>query len=516
MAYEKRQGKILWPVVLSGAFALAEDNGGGFATVGLSSLGLSATRIWSDFGRDLTNASGEVSLFLLLETFLNQSTNNQYAIRHVSGNGFGRNDWRIEIVRMSGSADFRISTSGTILQTLGADDNTALTDSSGVIEFPNHYDGAFMLPWYWQWHDDRSLPGFTGTSVRTNNDEVYRLRRFDEDMRSFLLRVVHGAQFMADRRFDKALAALGNVNWNDRYASFETFWEQCFEDTAKFRYVRNMDASALGDPRAGYSDLRIINDEYVSDPGSLLTPLHGQMGYEAYDISFTAKRLDTVDPLQYGIDGAAEFYSVDNRYNGAVLTDQEGFRNGTAVGVGGPAYAAALESTELDTSSFDFDGAWAIELTEGGFRFWEDWTFTIEFTFVWTAGAGTKRVIFGTGAPGFEIYLNPDDRLIFDVLNGAGAVTESLTIANTVANTTHRAVISGNAKYIYGLLDGEWGGVSIVGTTTAGASSRDLYIGYDSLGADGFTGQVDEIRFADEYLTPERAYALYRDKVYGA
>jgi hypothetical protein len=275
--------------LLNETLILAEDNGG-WATVDT----------WEGFddGTFTRDTTGPFWSFLDdMETSFNAASTNTYQWQIVTSDPFGRDDYRLKLVRTAGSLPFRLSSSDTIMTRLGATNPTdVLTDSSGTITFPNHYDGCWILPNTYNYLDERERPRQDAKVVVTNNDTVHVARKNTRRDRYFQWEKVD-----ADLVFKDAVDyswRRTNVSANEVNASFEHFWEECLSQGRRFAVYHDIPPASvsLDDSAYGYYMMVLQDPEMINSVWAMLEDRLEEFGSEVYDIMFTARELSIVHP----------------------------------------------------------------------------------------------------------------------------------------------------------------------------------------------------------------------------
>lgn len=200
---------------------------------------------------------------------------------------------RIDIAGATGFTRFRIKPIGgatpNLIPTLGGlDGDTYTSDTNFSLVMPYAYNGAFFLP-AWHTHDLRIVPMAVGSVRAIQEVQSSVVIRRKTAMLSLTWRAVPAALVKNDGRYFEDSRARSGVDVNEEYACFENFWHECVLGSKQARVFR--DASPAELDCSTCEDVLDVDfgGEDSLDMGNLLTELHQDMGFEAYDISIMGK-----------------------------------------------------------------------------------------------------------------------------------------------------------------------------------------------------------------------------------
>lgn len=283
--------KVMWPLDLLGSsLVLSEDTGGGFS--------VASTWAGVDGGTFSLDTSGRYTALLdAIQTQFSTDGANTYEWQPVDSDSFGRDDFRLKLVRTAGTANFRLNGTEQIMVQLGADAaSDVLTASSGEIEFPNHYDGCWVLPKFYQYHDERERPRQDVKVVVTNGDDVYTASKNQKRNRYFHWLAVPGELVFKDA-VDFSWRR-GDLSADEVNASFEHFWDTVLKVGKEFIVIHDIPrgSESLDEGDYGYYACKLIDSSAIEDMWVLLDDRIGEFGEEIYDIMMTVREIAIVHP----------------------------------------------------------------------------------------------------------------------------------------------------------------------------------------------------------------------------
>lgn len=514
--------RIIYPVDLTNeGWLLEDDSSGSFASVSSADFGIGFSSAL--FIQHPTLARAVFSY--LEDTWNAASSNNVYSIEPIPNDPFGRDDFRVRISRVAGSDSFRVSRKGSgdqFMLYMGADSATdTLTDSSGVITFPNSFIGQWLAGPYKHihWHDERTYPKAVTSVARTNSDQVYITSRTKKNCREYKFLAVPGVLAAEDRANYESLANQFGVQWlKENYASFEAFWENAILLGNDWYYYTDVAPETFN--AYGYRRItsRVVERSYIDDPRQMMTDRVQDFGTDYYDILLQALDIGQQDPDVYYIDTARGMYSLTSYYGfgrgdseGTTVTDSEGANNGT--------YAAPYiaNSSLVQNEDPDADETGSVNLNEekGSLGTSTDWDFihvlgVFTLNFWLNVGSATSGVVLAnameSSTKGIKLSLSSaDGQTYLDVIfEGNSQATMQLPVPGQAA---HVGII-GNGNFMIGMVDGVVKDSSAIATTLA-VSSHTLQFGreadttaaapnapcyLDELGIDNAAWRVEDVR----------------------